>query len=165
MKRLYAVVISLTMLLFVGCKQIDINIEESEITKPNENIQSGYDEFTNYLLDKGLTFTEEIGSGNSILSVEERTILIDNKKIGVYEYNNAEELKVDAEGISLDGSSINIKGEGVCISWVSLPHFFKNDKLIVSYIGKDESILNLLKDMFGDEFAGYNAYIKAEIDD
>jgi len=41
------------------------------------------------------------------------------------------------------------------VDWVSFPHFYKKGSIIVQYIGEDEKMISDLKDIFGDQFAGY----------
>jgi hypothetical protein len=38
--------------------------------------------------------------------------------------------------------------------WLSTPHFYKADKLIVLYVGEDAGITDTLSDVLGPQIAG-----------
>lgn len=58
----------------------------------------------------------------------------------------------NAKYISLDGSSFCNGKESLEIDWISKPHFYKKESIIVNYVGEDEKILDDLKDIFGTQF-------------
>ena len=76
--------------------------------------------------------TSEIDN-DSFLSVPRKPILIGDEIISVYVYESNKDMEQDSKYIGKDGCSIFRPGNSVEISWVSLPHFFKKDTLIINY--------------------------------
>ena len=83
-------------------------------------------------------------------SVSGRIMKVNNEAIQVFEYFNPATTQIQAKRVSPDGKTIgNIKP-----SWMSTPHFFKSAKLIVIYVGDDQTILRILQAELGNQFAG-----------
>lgn len=83
-------------------------------------------------------------------SVAGRIVNINGEGIQVFEYARASALNMEAKRVSSDGMTIG----GSKPSWMAPPHFFKRGKLIVIYVGNNQTILNILKDAVGEQFAG-----------
>src|SRR3989344_8364617 len=66
-------------------------------------------------------------------------IYVNDEEVQVYEYESKEEAEADAVEIPADGSDFDT----TIIEWYSDPHFYKKEKMIVFYIGKDEQVLSL----------------------
>lgn len=79
----------------------------------------------------------------------------ENENITVYMYESSEKMEEDASYIHEEGTSYNNGKNATEISWVSYPHFFKKDNIIVLYVGEDLEIINALKEIIGLQFAGY----------
>lgn len=77
-----------------------------------------------------------------------------NENISVFLYESNEKMEEDASYVDKGGSSYNNGKNDVQISWVSLPHFFKKDNIIVLYVGENLEIINALEDLLGPQFAG-----------
>lgn len=71
----------------------------------------------------------------------------DNLK--VLEFDTSKEARKQMDLIHDGGHTI----DGICISWISAPHFYNKDNIIVFYVGKNRSILSILDKMF-NKFAG-----------
>ena len=95
---------------------------------------------------------------DSFLSVECKLVFIRGELISVYQYSSNESMERDSKYIHEGGCSIQHPEKAIEISWVSYPHFFKNGVIIVNYVGENEDILKLLREILGEPFAGY-AYI------
>ncbi|MGI9067074.1 MAG: hypothetical protein ACR2HX_11820 [Pyrinomonadaceae bacterium] len=52
--------------------------------------------------------------------------------------------------MSSDGTTIGTSKP----TWMATPHFFKTGKLIVLYVGGNQTILELLRTALGGQFAG-----------
>lgn len=63
-------------------------------------------------------------------------------------------MEKDASYVSPDGFSYKTGFKNVSISWISKPHFFKRDNIIVLYVGEDKDIINHLENLLGKQFAG-----------
>ena len=77
----------------------------------------------------------------------------ENENISVYLYESSEKMEEDASYVHKGGSSYSNGKNDVEISWVSLPHFFKKDNIIVLYVGENPEVINALKELLGAQFA------------
>ena len=68
----------------------------------------------------------------------------------VYEYADEAAAQSDAALVDASGSTIGTSQP----FWVDVPHFFRSGKLIVLYVGSDESVLLALEALLGPQFAG-----------
>lgn len=66
-----------------------------------------------------------------------------------YDYEEAQAAKADAERIGPEGNP-----RGAHISWVGPPHFFRKEKVLVIYVGDDQGVIKLLRELLGPQFAG-----------
>lgn len=78
----------------------------------------------------------------------------ENENISVYLYESSEKMEEDASYVDKGGSSYSNGKNDALISWVSLPHFFKKDNIIVLYVGENPEIINALAELLGAQFAG-----------
>lgn len=79
-----------------------------------------------------------------------QTYLVNDVEMQVYEFADAGAAEAAASTISPDGGMIN----DAAVRWAAPPHFFRQDNLIVVYIGSDPATLDLLGGTFGAPFAG-----------
>jgi hypothetical protein len=84
------------------------------------------------------------------LSVPAQQIMVNGGNVQVFEYPSADAAAADAAQISPDGSSTST----TMITWIEPPHFYRNDRLLVLYIGSDEATQELLTSLLGPQFAG-----------
>jgi hypothetical protein len=122
-----------------------------------------YDNFIDDLLDSGASV--QVGKEVEIgfFSVQGRNILVNGERIHVFEYDNAALANEDVAIVYPDGSGMEITITGTTkkatvIDWIGPPHFYSKGRLIVIYIdvnfGDDPSMMNLLEDTLGSQFAG-----------
>ena len=91
-----------------------------------------------------------------ILQGQRRWLTIDEtENISVYLYESPGKMEKDASYIDEGGSSYRNGESSVEISWVSLPHFYRKDNIIVLYVGEDAHIISALEEIMGDQFAGH----------
>jgi hypothetical protein len=83
-------------------------------------------------------------------SVPGRILKVNNEAIQVFEYSKIAITESQAKRVSPDGKTIGNSKP----SWMSTPHFFKSQKLIVIYVGDDQTILKILQAALGNQFAG-----------
>jgi len=83
-------------------------------------------------------------------SVAGRIINVDGEALQVFEYATASAADLDARRVSADGMTIGTSKP----TWLATPHFFKNGKLIVLYVGGNQSIVDLLRTALSNQFAG-----------
>ena len=119
-----------------------------------------YSTLLRYLRASGVSIREEGLTGPSLFYYAVRGLVeIDGIHIQVYEFANAEDMEAEASGVSPDGSIITKewgdgKGSAKHIEWIDTPHFYKAGRIIVTYIGNNCSMISLLENAFGKQFAG-----------
>jgi hypothetical protein len=108
-------------------------------------------------------------SGALILQVEEiprydffdiegNRVKVNGSIIHVFEYVNAGAMESEASCVSADGFGITKErgdmGMHTEVNWVGPPHFYKAGRIIVIYIGDNDSTISLLENAMGKQFAG-----------
>lgn len=83
-------------------------------------------------------------------SVEGKIIKVNNEDVQVFEYKDESAMETEASQVSPNGSSIGT----TMLTWVSVPHFYKDGKIIVIYVGDNVTITGALKEVLGAQFAG-----------
>jgi len=83
-------------------------------------------------------------------SVKGQIIVIGDQDVQVFEYRSLKAAELDASKVSNTGSSAGMSMP----MWIAPPHFFKNGRLIVLYVGEKPSVLKALEDALGPQFAG-----------
>ncbi|HAF21780.1 MAG TPA: hypothetical protein DCK93_02525 [Blastocatellia bacterium] len=83
-------------------------------------------------------------------SVASRIINVNGQGVQVFEYAQPSKADSEAKRVSSNGMTIGTSKP----SWLSTPHFFKTEKLIVLYVGYDQTILRILQSALGNQFAG-----------
>ena len=81
---------------------------------------------------------------------EGNIIKVNGADVQVFEYESPKAMENEASQVAPDGGSIGTS----MVNWVDSPHFYKTGRLIVLYIGSDETILGLLENALGPQFAG-----------
>lgn len=101
---------------------------------------------------EGSGATVEIGEPVSqiFFSAEGNILKVNGADVQVFEYESAEEMENEASQVSSDGGSIGTS----MVTWVDVPHFYKAGRIIVLYVGSDASVLDLLENALGPQFAG-----------
>ena len=124
--------------------------------KPPEPV-TDYSTLLHYLRDSGASIGEE-GEiyQSSFFDVEGRSVTVNESTIQVFEYANAEAMESEASCVSSDGFSIMKEDRGIIcgVGWIGPPHFYKAGRIIVTYIGDNDSIISLLGNALGTQFAG-----------
>lgn len=96
-----------------------------------------------------VTVTKEKVS-QPFFSAAGRVININGQALQVFEYATASAANADAGQVSADGTTIGTSKP----SWMATPHFFKSGKLIVLYVGGNQTTVELLQRTLGNQFAG-----------
>jgi hypothetical protein len=74
----------------------------------------------------------------------------ERRRLQVFEYARTIDLEADAAKISPDGFRIGM----AFVDWIASPHFYKNSRIIVNYVGCHEDVMALLEASVGPQFAG-----------
>lgn len=84
------------------------------------------------------------------LSVTGTMFKVQGEDVQVFEYSSATELEAQAKLISRDGTTVGTTK----IHWIGSPHFFKQERVLVLYVGDDRNVLKSLEAVLGRQFAG-----------
>lgn len=142
MKKSSAVLLLvMTVLLLLGCRK-----EISEAT---------YNRLLTELGEMGYDVDAK-SVQEDILQGQRKWLTMDEtENISVYLYESPGQMEKDASYIDEGGSGYTNGRKSVEISWVSYPHFYKKDNIIVLYVGEDARIISALEEIMGDQFAGH----------
>jgi len=96
--------------------------------------------------------TVEVGDSitQDFFSEEGQTVKVNGADLQVFAYENAQAMEKDASQVAPDGGSIGTS----MVTWIDTPHFYKAGRIIVLYLGNDQTILGLLNNVIGAQFAG-----------
>ncbi len=95
-----------------------------------------------------------VKTGDSItqefFTPEGHTVKVNGADLQVFEYASADAMEKEASKVAPDGGSVGTS----MMMWIDTPHFYKTGRIIVLYLGKDKSLLDLLNKVMGPQFAG-----------
>lgn len=114
----------------------------------------GIEQFVNQMKAKNYKF-ELKDEEKDFLPTTRKRMILNKEAIDIYLYNSNKEAEDDARRIDNGGCEYSDGTKSINVSWVSYPHFYKKGNIIVQYIGENQKIIDDLKDIFGDQFAGY----------
>jgi hypothetical protein len=118
-----------------------------------------YSTLLHYLRDSGASIVEKGEISEGFFDIEGRKVAVNESNIEVYEYANAEAMEAEASCVSPDGFGImkewgDGRWSGKQVGWIAPPHFYKAGRIIVFYCGDNDSIISLLENGLGTQFAG-----------
>jgi len=115
-----------------------------------------YSTLLRYLRDSGAPIEEKGEIHEPFFDVEGRRVTVNGNTIEIFEYANAEAMESEASYVSPDGFGFNISKENriINVGWIDPPHFYKAGRIIAIYIGEDASIISVLENALGKQFAG-----------
>lgn len=83
-------------------------------------------------------------------SANGKAITVDGEDVQVFQYDYSATADAEAALVSPDGNTVGTSKP----HWMSSPHFFKQHKLLVLYVGDNGAVLKLLEAALGRPFAG-----------
>jgi hypothetical protein len=117
-----------------------------------------YSTLLRYLRDSGASIEEKGEMHESavfnLFDVEGKRVTVNGSSIYVFEYANAVAMELEASCASPDGFGMTKGNRAQQVSWINPPHFYKAGRIIVFYCGYNESIISLLENALGTQFAG-----------
>jgi hypothetical protein len=82
--------------------------------------------------------------------VPARLTRVNGEDVQTFEFADEETAASAASQISPDGGSTGT----TMISWIASPHFYRAGRVIVLYVGDNETMTSLLESILGPQFAG-----------
>jgi hypothetical protein len=112
-----------------------------------------------HLRNSGASIVEEGEIPRQVFfGIEGKRLKVNGSIIQVYEYESAEAMEAEASCVSSDGFGITKErgdmGMHKEMHWIDLPHFHKAGRIIALYVGDSDSIISLLENALGKQFAG-----------
>lgn len=138
--------ITLSLLIlttFIGCD----NKESSKST-------FGINQFTKQMKAKNYNFKLK-DVQKDFLQATRKMMVIDKETIFIYLYDNDKEAEADSKRVDPIGCSYTNGRHSVQVSWSLAPHFYRKGAIIVQYAGSSKKIISDLKDIMGEQFAGF----------
>ena len=119
-------------------------------TASHGNPIGGHVEFVDTLRAAGAS-VEPVGPVTQPFFTPEGYILkVNGADVQDFEYESEEAMESEASLVASDGGSIGTS----MVSWMDTPHFYKAGRIIVLYVGNDPTVLDLLEQVLGPQFAG-----------
>lgn len=75
---------------------------------------------------------------------------VEGEGVQVFEYPDAAAAAAEAARVSPDGTQVGLSRP----LWAAPPHFFRNGRVLVLYVGEDARVLRRLQAVLGPQFAG-----------
>jgi hypothetical protein len=121
--------------------------------------QPGYDyaAFVNELRMQQPDLVENGTVGTDMLHGTRRLLTIHGEQISVYEYRSSAARENDQHHLDSSGSTYSTRFRSMIVDWIAPPHWYSKERIIVLYVGTDETIMASLQQMLGPEFAGAQA--------
>ena len=122
----------------------------------------GLEQLNAALTEAGYDVTQDGPLDRDIFTGERYRFLLNEDEalaVTAYLYDSADKAANEAAGIDDGGCGIDItdsfgRSKGVEVSWVSEPHFFLYENIIVQYVGTDAEVLEILQQVCGEQIAG-----------
>jgi hypothetical protein len=84
------------------------------------------------------------------VSVRAVRLEVESENVYTFEFATTAAAEAEARGISPDGHEVGSSQ----VRWLSDPHFYRSDRMIVLYVGQSERIRGALAEAVGPQFAG-----------
>jgi hypothetical protein len=81
---------------------------------------------------------------------EGRAFTVAGENVQVFRYASAQAAEAEARQVNAEGTAVGTS----TAMWVGPPHFYRQGKLIVLYVGDNEALLKALSSVLGPQFAG-----------
>jgi len=156
--RLFMVSMLVISAVAAGCAQtavVDPSPQPTENPLTETPDVMDYGSLVGLLRDAGHTVDEGETLPDSVFAGETSVIKVNGQEVQVHEYATPEDMEKDAA--NLDGAGTIYKaadGSVMQIDWIDTPHFFKNGRVMVMYIGRDEVVYGALETLLGKQFIG-----------
>ena len=110
----------------------------------------GLDGLVEALIASGASVEIDGEVEQTFFAVPGRILRVDGQDVQVFEYPDSESRQADSDQVGPDGSEIGT----TMVTWIDTPHFWAKDRLIVIWVGQDESTIAALSAVLGEPIAG-----------
>jgi hypothetical protein len=153
--RVKPIAVLLLMITLSGCSTILSSMRSAlhETATPTPTLAgpaTTYASLIDNLRKQGVTAEPKGKISQAFFSVEGSIIAVNGEDVQVFECPDAAAADAEAQHISPDGGSIGT----TMVMWVATPHFYKQGRLIVLYVGDNKSVVAALQAVLGPQIAG-----------
>lgn len=109
------------------------------------------DQFVQTLQDRGLTVRREgtiVPNDNRFFTVGAQQLVIDGSRVSAFEYPSVKAAASEAALVTPDGQPNPVAR----FSWVSTPRFYRQERIIVLYVGCSADLIRTLDDVLAAPF-------------
>ena len=146
--RLSLVWLFVFALMMSGCGNVSTRISPTESIEPAIVVDQA--DLVTTLQASGATVETGEPVNQAFFSPQGSILKVNAADVQVFEYESVEAMQAEASQVAPDGGSIGTS----MVTWMDTPHFYKAGRLIVLYVGSDASLLSLLENALGPQFAG-----------
>ena len=151
--RLFLSSVGLLFALAVGCEDGREPAQSSDQYQPKQaatGAVADYPSLVKRLRASGAGATAVGDVEQPFFSIKGVMLKVHGEDVQVFQYANAAAADTEAAPISRDGLAVGTRK----IFWIGPPHFYKQGRLLVLYVGNDDKVLKALDSMLGRQFAG-----------
>lgn len=109
-----------------------------------------YTTLVNALRQSGLSVDVAGDVSQPFFSAQGRSINVNGETVQVFEYADEQAMQSDAAKVGGDGFHV----ANAVVDWTAPPHFYKQGRLIVLYVGHETRVKSALDFVLGPQFAG-----------
>ena len=122
---------------------------------PNSQQQSGYAAVKAALEANGAVVVADGTEEAGVFAHAYTAVLVNGEQVQVYEFASTSAANEAAVTVSDDGMLVT-SGDTppIAIDFLNRPHYYQQGNVIVLYTGDDDSVVSLLRETLGEEFAG-----------
>ncbi len=133
-----------------SCGDSDDDGGASTTTSPSGDEVIDVETLTEGLLAAGASVEPGGSVSQPFFSVDASLIVVNGEDAQIFGYADAATADIEAQAISPDGHVIGLN----VVTWCSIPHFYRTNRLMVLYVGDTPAMTDLLDAVLGPEFAG-----------
>jgi hypothetical protein len=121
---------------------------DAQMSAPEESTVTDYDGLVTGLEFIGASVEPAGTVSQPFFTPQGQVFSVDGQEVQVFEYEIA--AGAEAALVAPDGGSVGTS----MMMWMATPHFYKDGRLIVLYVGDESDVVDLLDTIFGSQFAG-----------
>lgn len=150
-KRLLILLIIIVILFGALLALIAYSLRQGGITsnKKSQDNTTFQEEVKKIVGSENVTLIGE--SPNDMFPVKPTRISIKDEQLDIFEFETTDQANKEALRVSSDGTDIQNYGR---MDWGKMPHFYKQGRIIVFYVGDNAETLDVLNNTLGKQFAG-----------
>ncbi len=145
---------AMVAILMLGAYGVGCASEEPAVSHDGSTMD--YVSFIDNLRQAGATVEPAGEVSQPFFAVTGNRIVVNGDDVQVFEYTDTSAAEAEAAPVSADGCEVGSTSKGgvYMLEWVAPPHFYKEGKLIVLYVGDSEAVTDVLESVLGQQFAG-----------